>query len=591
MTANVVTDDATLRRLLDESARVGSTDPATARSLVLEARLLARAQRNHAIESEALYQLALLAHRSGEVEDAFAFASEAVALAEPDGPTVTLAWSCHLLGVIHYQAGNFPAALEQCEQSLAIYRTTDHVVDEARILHTIATIRQSMGDHDGAIATYEQALAINEPVGRRDIDAMVLGNLARLLGRRGRPVEAIDIGQRALETSRQHAPALVGSVLADLAEAYMTLGDEADAVACFALARDDWGPRHAADRATNPAGRGREVPPADQLGVMLAEGRVALRGGRVEDAIASLVAALHLADRTDNRQLELEIHDQLAGAYRRAGRFAEALEQRERHFALHREIFNDAADLRLRTLQIAHDDQTARLQTELTRWRSAELVHEFAAAHTDPDAYHLEAFERLAGLAELRGGSGTRHTQTVGDLAAEIGHAIGQQPEWCERLRLAARLHDIGKVAIADTTLVKPGPLTVEEYHDVKQHTVWGRRLLSGVSTELFAMAAEVAWTHHEWWDGSGYPSCLHGDAIPLAGRIVAIADVFDSLQTRRVYKREWTVAESVRFVASGAGTQFQPELVDAFVAVMPRPAPGHVAAAEESSDDTPIVT
>ena len=91
-------------------------------------------------------------------------------------------------------------------------------------------------------------------------------------------------------------------------------------------------------------------------------------------------------------------------------------------------------------------------------------------------------------------------------------------------------------------TLLKPGPLTVEEFNDVKQHTVLGRRLLSGVSTELFALAAEVAWTHHEWWDGSGYPNGLSGEAIPLSGRIVAIADVFDSLANRRVYKREWKI-------------------------------------------------
>jgi putative two-component system response regulator len=88
---------------------------------------------------------------------------------------------------------------------------------------------------------------------------------------------------------------------------------------------------------------------------------------------------------------------------------------------------------------------------------------------------------------------------------------------------------------------------------------------LAGVSTELFALAAEAAWSHHEWWDGSGYPNAVAGKAIPLSGRIVAIADVFDSLATRRVYKREWTRDEAVRFVLSGAGTQFDPELVDAF--------------------------
>ncbi len=556
----VITSEGEIRRLLDESARLSTSDPDHARRLVLDARVIARAEHQDALECEALYQLALFAHRSGDAEDAFSFASEAVALATPAGYSVTLAWSHHLLAVVHYQASNFAAALEQCLRSLEIYRTTDHVVDEARILHTIAAIYQSMGDHDRAIATYEHALAVNEPLTRCDIDAMVLGNLARLLGRHGRPVDAIEIGQRALDASRDHAPALVGSVLADLAEAYMSLGDQANAVSCFALARDDWNRRRIS---------GTELPPAEQLGVMLAEGRVALRGGRVEESIATLVAALDLADRTDNRQLELEIHDQLAGAYRRAGRFAEALEARERHFALHREIFNDAADLRLRTLQIAHADQTTRHEMEITRLKSSELVTQFATEHTDADAYHLEAFERLAALGELRGGNSTRHTRTVGDLAAEIGHAIGQQPEWCERLRLAARLHDIGKVAVADRTLLKPGPLTVEEYGDVKQHTVLGRRLLSGVSTELFAMAAEVAWTHHEWWDGSGYPSCFHGDAIPLSGRIVAIADVFDSLHSRRNYKREWDTSESVRFIVSGAGTQFQPELVDAFVAVM----------------------
>jgi putative two-component system response regulator len=98
---------------------------------------------------------------------------------------------------------------------------------------------------------------------------------------------------------------------------------------------------------------------------------------------------------------------------------------------------------------------------------------------------------------------------------------------------------------------------------------VLGRRLLSGVSTDLFSLAAEAAWSHHEWWDGSGYPNGLSGTAIPLSGRIVAVADVYDSLATRRVYKREWNVAEAIRFVKSGTGAQFQPELIDAFISVM----------------------
>jgi putative two-component system response regulator len=555
-----MSDQTKVRELLDDASSSRSTDPTRARKLALDARVVARSAGLALDEAEALYQLASIAHQHGQTDDAFAMATEAVDLADNLEPSLTLAWSLHLIGVVHYQASNFAAALEHCLRAIQVYRSTEDQVNEGKILHTVAAVYQSMGDYDRAITTYENALAVNEPLGRRDLDAMVTGNLARIRGRRGEYLPAVSLGRRAVELAREHAPHLVGGMLADLAEAYVGLADHASAALCFAEARADWEYR---------SSEGADLAPTDQLGVMLSEGRVSLRSGQIDEAIASLTAALDLADRTDMRELELEIHDHLATAYKQASRFSEALEHRERHFALHREIFTDAADLRLRTLQVAHDNQTARHRAEITRLRTSELVASFAADHADADAYHLEAFERLAALAEFRGGNTTKHTDGVGDLAAEIGHAIGQPPEWCERLRLAARLHDIGKVAISDSVLLKPGPLTVEEFEEVKQHTVLGRRLLSGVSTDLFELAAEAAWSHHEWWDGSGYPNGLSGGAIPLSGRIVAIADVYDSLATRRIYKREWTVEEAVRFVASGRGAQFEPQLVDAFITVM----------------------
>jgi putative two-component system response regulator len=549
-----------VRALLDESAQCRNDDPDRARQLALDARVLARAHGLRASEAEALYQLASIAHQRGRTEYAFALASEAIDLSEPNEVSLTLAWSLHLIGVVYYQASNYADALDHCLQALQVYRATDHVVDEGRILHSIAAVYQSMADYDRAISTYENALAVNEALGRPDIDAMVLGNLARIRGRRGEHLEAIGLGRRAIDLARVHSPQLVGSLLADLAEAHVGLSDPEGAAACFAEAREDWG-RRASD--------GDGLSAGEQLGVLVSEGRVALRNGQLDTSIATLLTALDRADRTDHRELELEIHDLLAVTYKQAGRYAEALEHRERHFALHREIFTDAADLRLRTVQVAHDNESARQLAEITRLKTSGLIADYAVDHADVDAYHLEAYERVAALAEFRGGNTTKHTNAVGDLAAEIGHAIGQRPEWSERLRLAARLHDIGKVAVSDTVLLKPGPLTMEEYDEVKQHTVFGRRLLGGVSTELFTLAAEAAWSHHEWWDGSGYPNGLSGLAIPLSGRIVAIADVFDSLATRRVYKQEWNLAEAVRFVMSGAGTQFQPDLVDAFAKVM----------------------
>ncbi|HSP28489.1 MAG TPA: HD domain-containing phosphohydrolase [Ilumatobacteraceae bacterium] len=553
-------DHQRVRSLIDEAARCRSADPERSRQLALAARVLARTHSRPDLEAEALYHLASIAHQRGRSEYAFALATEAVELAPENEVSLTLAWSLHLLGVVHYQASNYPDALGHCLRALQVYRATDHGVDEGRILHTVAAIYQSMADYDRAVATYETALAVNEPLARADVDAMVLGNLARIRGRRGEYAEAIELGRRAALIAQSDAPHLVGSLLADLAEAYVGMGELDAADACFEEARAGWAARSRS---------GEELPAAEKLGVMVSEGRVALRTGRVDEAIAALLAALDLADRTDHRELELELHDLLAEACKQAGRLSEALEHRERHFALHREIFSDAADLRMRTVQVAHDNENARRLGQITRLTTSGLVADFAAQHVDVDAYHLEAYERLAALAELRGGNTTRHTSGVGDLAAEIGHAIGQRPEWCERLRLAARLHDIGKVAINDRLLLKPGPLTVEEFDEIKQHTVLGRRLLSGVSTELFALAAEAAWSHHEWWDGSGYPNGLAGTSIPLSGRIVAIADVFDSLVTRRVYKREWTRDEAERFVVSGSGSQFDPGLVDAFVEVL----------------------
>jgi putative two-component system response regulator len=175
----------------------------------------------------------------------------------------------------------------------------------------------------------------------------------------------------------------------------------------------------------------------------------------------------------------------------------------------------------------------------------------------------------LAILAEFRDADTGQHTKRVGDMAAEIAHAIGEVPDWCERLRLAARLHDIGKVAVPDAVLLKSGPLTIDEFDLMKTHTTVGHQILAGSSSPLFELAAQLTLTHHEWWDGSGYPYGRRREEIPLSGRIVAIADVFDALRSKRVYKRAWPMDEAARFVVSGRDVQFDPDVVDAFVTVL----------------------
>ncbi len=567
-TASEPTASPAVRELLDRAMAAQDMHPDEARAHALQARVVARAAGDRPGEAESLYRLASLAHFSGDPEDAFGLAMEASEVADRCGATLVKSWATHLLGIIHYQASNFSEALEHCLRALDTYQDAidGPGADRGNILNTIAAVYHSMGDNDRAIITYERALAAAEPFNRPQMIALILGNIARIRSSRSEYLAAVSMGRKAVEIAREHSPSIVTNLLADLAESYMGLADHEKAAECFAEARLVL--QQQSEEGTEPSS-------SAQLGVMVAEGRVALRRGALDEAIAVLQAALDMSERTDAKEYELEVNDLLATAFKRAGRFEEALDRRETHDEQYRQIFTHAADLRLRTLQVAHETATARAEAEILRLRTQELEGLVATPDDNPastgefGAAYLEAFEQLAILTECRDADTGEHTDRVGDLAAEIAHALGKSPEWCEMLRLAARLHDIGKVAVPDSVLFKTGPLTVEEYEMMKSHTSMGHRILSGNSAPMFQMAAEIAQSHHEWWDGSGYPLGISHQSIALSGRIVAIADVYDALCSKRPYKRAWAKDEAARFVVSGRGGQFDPAVVDAFVAVL----------------------
>jgi putative two-component system response regulator len=139
-----------------------------------------------------------------------------------------------------------------------------------------------------------------------------------------------------------------------------------------------------------------------------------------------------------------------------------------------------------------------------------------------------------------------------------------------ELIRRAAPLHDVGKIGISDLILLKPAKLTDDEFELMKSHTTIGQKILSGSAFSLLQLAAEISLTHHERWDGTGYPRGLEVDEIPLAGRIVAIADVFDALTHERPYKAAWSVADAMEEIKRQAGRQFDPHLVDIFCRLSP---------------------
>jgi len=180
----------------------------------------------------------------------------------------------------------------------------------------------------------------------------------------------------------------------------------------------------------------------------------------------------------------------------------------------------------------------------------------------------LETLQRLAVAAEYRDDDSYQHTERVGRTSALIARELGLSEETVALIRRAAPLHDIGKVGIADHILLKPGKLTPEEWAVMKGHVEIGARILADGKFPVVRLAEEIALSHHERWGGGGYPQGLTGEEIPLAARIVAVADVFDALTHERPYKAAWSVADAVAEVGWASGKQFDPRVVDAFMAL-----------------------
>jgi PAS domain S-box-containing protein len=212
-------------------------------------------------------------------------------------------------------------------------------------------------------------------------------------------------------------------------------------------------------------------------------------------------------------------------------------------------------------------DVTVQHEAEQQLANNATLLETKVAERTrELDDAHNETLQRLAIAAEYRDDQTFQHTERVGASAAEIAGRLGLSSEQIKLLSEAAPLHDVGKLAIPDRILLKPGKLSAQEWEVMKTHTSLGARLLSGSSSPVLQMAAVIAENHHERWDGTGYPNGLAGEAIPLVGRVVAVADVFDALTHIRPYKSAWPVADALAEIQRAAGSHLDPRVVSAFL-------------------------
>ena len=202
----------------------------------------------------------------------------------------------------------------------------------------------------------------------------------------------------------------------------------------------------------------------------------------------------------------------------------------------------------------------ARVRTHLSLVRMDELRET-----------RLQIVQRLGRAAEYKDNETGMHVIRMSHFSQLLALAAGCSPAWAEDLLNAAPMHDVGKIGIPDAVLRKPGPLDADEWATMRRHPEIGAEIIGEHPSGVLQLAREIALAHHEKWDGSGYPRGLAGEAIPLSARIVAIADVFDALTTRRPYKEPWPVQDALDHIAAQAGKHFDPALVALFAPLLPQ--------------------
>jgi putative two-component system response regulator len=222
----------------------------------------------------------------------------------------------------------------------------------------------------------------------------------------------------------------------------------------------------------------------------------------------------------------------------------------------------------------SYNDYMQSYQTKLeddVAKKTAKLKHAFdelEIANKRLKLYSLDTILRLSQAAEYKDQETGQHIQRIGYYIEIIGQKISLSHQEIEEFLYASPMHDVGKIGIPDNILLKPGKLNAEEWAVMQQHTTIGGKILSGSDSSTLKTAEIIALTHHEKWDGSGYPNNLKGSDIPMPGRITAIADVFDALTSKRPYKDAFSMEKAFAIMKDGQGKHFDPDLLDAFFAV-----------------------
>ncbi|MDX2007334.1 MAG: tetratricopeptide repeat protein [Meiothermus sp.] len=561
-----------------------------------------------ASELQTLTLLVRLYRERGDLGEASNLLQTAVRLARELGQPDQQAVLLNQQAAVYHAQAEHAKALECLGQALEICRGLGLYLEQAKYLSNVGTLLTTLGDYPKALEHYLQAYKIlsEHPDGQANL-AVTLGSVGNLYSEMGEPATALEHFERGLEIARQLGDLKTEAMLLlSTAETQRGLGQlelaKAHILRTLMLAKEHtWEPlllealeelgqtetqmgeHQAAVKVHLEALERARVlgQRMTELEILLSLAQDYLNLDLLEPAEAALRQALELAEQSQQKRSEYCAHQLLAELCQRRKEWQRAVFHLTAYHRLEREVFNAESDRKQRMLSAVLGLERARAEAEAARVRRdleaqarAKAEAEVADRTEDLEQARLEVVARLALAAEYRDDVTGDHTWRVGRNAALIARELGWDDESVEQLRLAARLHDVGKIGISDLILLKPAKLEREEFEVMKTHTTIGARILSGGHSRLLQMAERIAHSHHERWDGQGYPRGLAGAEIPLEGRIVAVADVLDALTHDRPYKQAWPLDHALAEIARGAGTQFDPMVVDVAMQVFSRSTP-----------------
>ena len=531
------------------------------------------------LEANALNQLASVFALLGDLSAALTHLERAAALLKVLGQTRLLADVLTNAGDIYRELSEYQTALVSLQEAYEILKDHDPESRSAAInLQNLGLTYTALGKFERAASFYNDALGIAAHLGDDILEVVSLINLGEVYLELARFADAEAAFGAAEDLSERH-----GLVVYQIA-ATEGLGNVFRKKGLFSRAREAH--RLAAELAASI----NDVPKKLSSALNLAKDELATRS--FSDAVAHAQAALLLAEQTEQPKALYEAHELLAQAYKLQGGFEKAVYHLEAFHSLKERIFNDenAEKTRRLTLKIdlekAHREaEVYRLKSELSRQAHEEAERLVRERTRELEEAHLEVVTRLAVAAEYRDDDTAEHTRRVGRTAALLAYALDWSLEETQLLYTAARLHDVGKIGIPDATLLKPGKLTDEEFSVMRTHAAIGSSILADGHSALLQLAQSVAIAHHERWDGQGYPHRLAGTDIPLAARIVAVADVLDALTHERPYKRAWSAEEALAEVERCSGSHFDPEIVGVCLAIFRSPGLSPLDTSENSGD------